>query len=286
MRKVGRPFGGNAAARDCSLFEGRFGESLHVPYWRQTLRDEAESGLAAAEIRHVVQQHKLRGSASLAPCPKGGVERIPDRGEKVKLSNLSRRPWLNGVRGEVLSAGADERGFVVLRLPSAGATRGDRPSQEIKKVHASHVQSMRPQSCPGIRSSEGLRKSWSSADFRRSAVAKRLEASGELSSGTTTMGSTRSNSSGVRFLAPPSPAHNRSCVNGCDMESVATVAFPLQLLEDSWDFTLRSSPSSPLRDTMPSFSTERFKKESYASDPHVSFTGLLAMGCANNPGGM
>lgn len=231
----------------------------------------------------------------------GFRKQTPEKGEQVILVGLNRRPWLNGVQGHVVSQRADDDGCVVLRLPSASKPctpvprpegqlpLDERPSPEYKKVRAHHLQRIRPQT-----SLSDLNKSWSTPEFRRSAVADSLRASGHLSptsspksfgsgrSSPKSQSSGRSSNSDLCFeLFPSSPGGRRP-----GLESIATVAFPTQLWESSLDSSLRRSLGNSMRNTLSStFCTQRRTQQFHKGDPDIGSVGLLAYGSQNNPTG-
>mmetsp|Transcript_10522 Transcript_10522/g.16663 ORF Transcript_10522/g.16663 Transcript_10522/m.16663 type:complete len:250 (-) Transcript_10522:108-857(-) len=73
--------------------------------------------------------------------------RVPQLGEPVQMIGMSTRPELNGACAEVVSNGADEEGFFVVRLQEAVADRTRK-----MKVRASYLAPLhRPASAPDLR---------------------------------------------------------------------------------------------------------------------------------------
>lgn len=203
--------------------------------------------------------------AMTLPRPSG---QVPDKGDKVQLANLRRRPWLNGVSGQVVSNGVDEHGFVVLRLPSAAPvspSMSERPSPEYKKVHKSRLEPLWPSAV-----SVGMRKSLSSPDFRPFEESLRQHQP-------TSLGSTSCGSGGLGRLPWSNVNSDPSGERLHGIESIATVACPLMLS------AAPLSPTSTMRSTMSTFCTARKKDFVRRKDPDMGSLGLLARGSQNNP---
>mmetsp|Transcript_37218 Transcript_37218/g.79076 ORF Transcript_37218/g.79076 Transcript_37218/m.79076 type:complete len:248 (-) Transcript_37218:117-860(-) len=67
-------------------------------------------------MRFMSPEPSMASLPSVAASSAGEGFRVPAPGEAVQMSGMRRRPHLNGSRGEVISAGADDQGFVTVRL--------------------------------------------------------------------------------------------------------------------------------------------------------------------------
>lgn len=274
----GRPLAATAAARDCSSSGDHL--ACTEKCWKQSLREDAESGLAAAAIR----QHVI--SRGRSPVPTLGkacnevVQHSPvKKGDEVQLSHLRRRPWLNGVCAEVVSNGVDEQGFVVLRMPTASrpsSATNDQATPEFKRVRPTNLQQVRPASSPG-----SLLRSWSTQEFRKSAVAERLEApkidrrtkSRQSSGFAQHVAQLQQKSQTLDFPGTKRAAQKEETILTC----CCPVSGPDSL------HRRRGRSSSAPRSTLSTFHTGSRKKEVRIDNPDVSLTSLLSMGCQNNP---
>jgi len=135
--------------------------------------------------------------------------RVPQLGEPVQMIGMSTRPELNGACAEVVSNGADEEGFFVVRLQEAVADRTRK-----MKVRASYLAPLhRPASAPdlhilrsSLRSSTGMRSV--ASESCNSCQSSKLGKSGRSTKKLMHKGSVRPNQTGndrkriVSSLAP------------------------------------------------------------------------------------
>jgi len=172
---------------------------------------------------------------------------MPNKGEQVQLINVRRRPWLNGMFGEVVSSRPDELGFLTVRLPTADPEA--MPSRAFKKVHPSRLQPL-----------AGLGTSKSAPVFAPHAQPP---------------------------SSPFGPAGNRlrSVLTACDpfdddvmsLSRTSTSSWPSASPSRRLALGDRAATAPVARATLQS------QRQKGMSNPHVSLNTLLAMGCQNNP---